>query len=462
MSGLYRVSNDRRRSPSATIHGVTDLDETVFSKARPTSTDFMEIGSSGLHQYGGEIRNDFLRQLQGKQQYANYREMADNDPVVGAMLQAIEMLIRSVDWSVEPSDADDERAVNEAEFVASCMADMSNSWVDTLASIMGFLVYGYSYHEVVYKRRQGYTKDPRTRSKHSDGRIGWRKLPVRSQETIERWELDNNGGIQGAYQNDPNAKGKGVVFLPIEKSLLFRTTTKLNNPQGRSILRNAYVPWYYKRRIQEIEAIGIERDLAGLPVALVPPQMLSDSATPNERAALDAIKQIVRNIKRDEQEGIVFPLAYDPETGQKAYDLTLLSTGGRRQFDTDAIIGRYDQRIAMTVLADFLLLGHENVGTQALSVSKVDLFLRSLDAYISEIVEVFNQHAIPRLMRLNGVDETFSPYLSANLPKSVDLGALGSFITSMAQAGAPLFPDETLEGHLRSLAGLPTGDAEEV
>jgi hypothetical protein len=167
-------------------------------------------------------------------------------------------------------------------------------------------------------------------------------------------------------------------------------------------------------------------------------------------------------VKRDEQEGIVFPLAYDPETGNKAYDLVLLSTGGRRQFDTDAIIGRYDQRIAMTVLADFLLLGHEKVGTQALSVSKVDLFVRSLDAYLSEITEVFNSHAIPRLMRLNGVDESLSPYLVASMPKSVDLDALGSFITSMAQAGAPLFPDETLEAHLRNLAGLPTGNAEEV
>lgn len=441
---------------------MTDLDPTLVNKAKPSSTDFMEIGSSGLHQYGGEIRQDFLRQLQGKQQYANYREMADNDPVVGAMLQAIEMLIRSVDWTVEPADPDDERAIAEAEFVSSCLGDMSNSWADTLASIMGFLVYGYSYHEVVYKRRQGFTKDPRTRSKHSDGRIGWRKLPVRSQETIDRWELDESGGIKGAYQNDPNSRKKGVVFIPIEKALLFRTTTKLNNPQGRSILRNAFTSWYYKRRIQEIEAIGIERDLAGLPVALVPPQMLSDSATAGERAALDAIKQIVRNIKRDEQEGIVFPLAYDPETGNKAFDLTLLSTGGRRQFDTDAIIARYDQRIAMTVLADFLLLGHEKVGSQALSVSKVDLFIQSLDAYLSEITEVFNQHAIPRLMRLNGVDETLSPYLSASAPRSVDLGAIGSFITSMAQAGAPLFPDETLEGYLRTIAGLPTGEAEEV
>ena len=422
----------------------------------------MEIGSSGLHQFGGEIQQDFLRQLRGKQAYANYREMADNDPVVGAMLHAIEMLIRAVDWSVEPSDDADERAVAEAEFVSSCLTDMSTSWADTLAAILGFLVYGYSYHEIVYKRRQGYTKDARTRSKYADGRVGWRKLPTRSQETIDRWDLDTNGGIRGAYQMDPNSPKKGVTFLPIEKCLLFRTTSKLNNPQGRSILRNAFIPWYYKRRIQEIEAIGIERDLAGLPVALVPPQLLSNAATAEERAALDAIKQIVRNVKRDEQEGIVFPLAYDPETGNPAYDLKLLSTGGRRQFDTDAIIGRYDQRIAMTVLADFLLLGHEAVGTQALSVSKVDLFVRSLDAFLSEIAEVFNNHAIPRLMRLNGVDEALSPTLTWSTPKSVDLGSIGSFITSLAQAGAPLFPDENLEGYLRGIAGLPVGEAEAV
>lgn len=444
----------------ATVTDVSAEEHTAVHKARPT--DFLEVGSSGLHQNGGEVRQDFLRQLQGKQAFANYREMSDNDPVVGAMLHAIEMLIRSSDWSVEPSDESNESAVANAEFVSECLSDMSSSWVDTLASIMSFLVYGYSYHEVVYKRRRGFTNDPRTRSRYNDGRIGWRKLPARSQETIQRWELDPNGGIRGAYQVDPNSAKSGAVFLPIEKCLLFRTTSKLNNPQGRSVLRNAFVPWYYKKRIQEIEAIGIERDLAGMPVALVPPHLLSDNATVNERAALDAIKQIVRNIKRDEQEGVVFPLAYDPETNQPAYKLELLSTGGQRQFDTDAIITRYDQRIAMTVLADFLLLGHEKVGTQALSVSKIDLFVKSLEAYLSEISEVFNQHAIPRLMRINGIDEALSPTLTFNTPRNIDIGAIGSFVQSLAQAGAPLFPDEQLEDYLRGVAGLPTGSAEEV
>jgi len=139
-----------------------------------------------------------------------------------------------------------------------------------------------------------------------------------------------------------------------------------------------------------------------------------------------------------------------------------LSTGGRRQFDTDAIITRYDQRITMTVLADFMLLGHEGVGTQALSVSKVELFLTSLTAYLSNIAETFNSHAIPRLMRLNGIDSSLSPILTYTPPKNIDLDAISKFVTSLAQAGAPLFPDTELENYLRGVAGLPQGQAEEV
>ena len=70
----------------------------TIGKAKPTATDFMEFGSSGLVQYGGKVQEDFLRQLQGRQGVANYREMADNDPVVGAVIHAIEMLMRRVDW----------------------------------------------------------------------------------------------------------------------------------------------------------------------------------------------------------------------------------------------------------------------------------------------------------------------------------------------------------------------------
>ena len=46
----------------------------------------------------------------------------------------------------------------------------------------------------------------------------------------------------------------GLLTIPISKAMLFRTESAKDNPEGRSILRNAYRSWYFKRRIQEIEA----------------------------------------------------------------------------------------------------------------------------------------------------------------------------------------------------------------
>ena len=426
---------------------------------RPTSTDFMEIGSSGLVQYAGQVEEDFLRQLQGRRGSAIYREMAENHPVIGGILQSVDMLFRSVDWTVEPSDSDNQAAIDQAEFVSDCLNDMSVTWQDTVSNILSMLVYGFSYHEIVYKRRSGYSNDG-TSSKFNDGKIGWRKLPARAQDTVYRWKFDSTGGIEGAIQNNP-ISGDGEVFIPIEKALLFRTTTRLNNPKGKSILRSAYTSWYYQKRITTIEAIGIERDLAGLPVAYVPPQLLSDNATSQETAALTEIKRIVRNIRRDEQEGLVFPLAYDPETKQKAYDIQLLTSGGRRQFDTNAIINRYDQRIAMSVLADFILLGHEKIGTQSLSVSKIELFMDTIEAWLSSIGDVFNQFAIPRLMRLNGVSEELFPKLNWSAPRDPDLGMLGDYVSKLTATGA-MMTDDNLSDYLRDLAGLPAEESEAV
>lgn len=433
--------------------------ETEKQAPRPTSTDFMEVGSSGLVQYGGRVEEDFLRQLQGRRGYAIYREMAENHPVIGGILSAIEMLFRSVDWTVSPSDPDDQRAVDEAEFVASCLNDMSISWQDTVNNILTMLVYGFSFNEIVYKRRQGH-QDDGSSSKFDDNRIGWRKLPLRAHDTVYEWKFDKNGGIQGMTQMNPLA-GTGPVFIPIEKALLFRTTTKLNNPKGRSILRSAYTSYYYQKRITEIEAIGIERDLTGLPVAYVPPQLLSDNATAQESAALTEIKRIVRNIRRDTQEGLVFPLAFDPETKQKAYDIQLLTSGGRRAFNTSEIISRYDKRISMSMLSDFIMLGHDQVGTQALSVSKIELFMDSIESWLAGIADVFNSYGIPRLMKLNGVPEELSPQLKYSAPRDPELGVLGDYVSKLTASGAML-PDDDLSDYLRELAGLPTEESEEI
>lgn len=416
--------------------------------------EFTELGVSGLSRNGGAITDEFLSSLRGQRGARVWREMADNDPVVGALLFAIERLILNIEWRVDPYPGDDQndRDLEVAAFVESCLHDMSQSWDATVSDILSMLVYGYAYTEVVYKKRGGPDqKDARSRSQFSDGRIGWRKFALRAQETVYEWVFDEDGGLQAVKQQDP--VGGGMYTIPIDRSLLFRTTTQRNNPEGRSLLRNAYRPWRFKKTIEEIEAVGIERDLAGLPVALVPPEMLSSTATGPQVAARSAIENLVRGIKRNENEGVLFPLAYD-EQGRELYKLTLLNAGGQRQFDTDKIVSRYDQRIAMTVLADFILLGHENVGSFALGASKIDLFTTAISQIAGSIAEVVNQHAIPRLLRVNGEDTTRLPSLSFGALNHVDLGVLGDFVQKVAGVGA-LVIDDALDEHLRSVSGLP-------
>lgn len=421
--------------------------------------DMTELGTSGLKRTSGFVYDEFLTRLRGIQGVRTYREMSDNDPVIGAMLYAIEKIITRLEWRVDPyrdQTADGEPDPNDveiAQFVESCLNDMSDSFDSTLSQILSMNIYGWSFHEIVYKQRIGPDqKDPRKRSKYTDGRVGWRKWAIRSQETLYLWTFDDDGGIKGMQQVDPYS-GHGRVDIPIEKALLFRTTAVKNNPEGRSLLRNAYRPWWFKRRIEEIEAIGIERDLAGLPVAKVPPEYLAANATSEQQAVLSAVKDIVTSIKRNENEGVIFPMIYD-EDGHALFSLELLSAGGSRQFDTDKVITRLDQRIAMSILSDFILLGNDRVGSFALGATKMDLWSMAVDSIAKTIADTINQHAIPRLLRLNGMDANRPPTIQYSEVAHVDLAEIADFISKMAQAGV-LAPDPSLEDHLRDLAGLP-------
>lgn len=424
----------------------------------PSMVDMRELGATGLKRFSGFVQEEFLHELSGWKGIQVYREMAENDATVSAILFAIKMLCRKVKWFVEPAATTPEDT-DAAEFLQTCMDDMSQTWIDTIDEVLSMLDYGYNVQEIVYKQRCGDVADPSMRSKYIDGRIGWRKLSTRSQDSIYRWQFDDHGGIRGVEQLAPPHYYH--VVIPVEKMLLFRTTTRKNNPEGRSILRGAYRSWYIKKNIENIEAIGVERDLAGIPVATVPPELLSQNASTNQKNILSKIREIVTNIRRNEQEGVIFPMAFD-QNGKALYDLKLLSTGGQRQFDTTAIINRYDQRIAMTVLADFILLGQDKVGSWALATSKTNLFATAIGAFLDEIAGVFNRYAIPRLFALNDFKLSDYPQIKHGDLGSVDLNELGQYLQRLSMAGMPLFPNPEVQKHLLEVAGIPTAGVAEA
>lgn len=410
------------------------------------SNDSKEIGRVGQRRYGGIFYEEFLSELRGRKGAEVFTEMSNNDETIGAILFAIETLVRQASWNVEPggSTAKDREA---AEFVKSCMDDMQQTWIDTISEILSFLTYGWSFHEIVYKRRMGRTKDNRTSSKYDDGLIGWMKLPIRSQETLYQWEYDDQDNLIGMTQMPP--PDFGLITIPMNKAMLFRTRSRKDNPEGRSILRTAYRSWYFKRRIQEIEGIGIERDLAGLPVITTPEGMdIWDKDDEDMNAIRAGLEAMVKNIRRDSTEGLVLPFGY-------TFELT--STGGSRQFDTNSIIARYDTKISQTVLADFIQLGHESVGSFALSSDKTNLFSMAICAFLDIICQTFNSQGIPALIDINGdhfAGVTDYPRLTHGDIEDVDLATMATFIKDMTSIGV-IIPDESLEDYVRQLGKLP-------
>ncbi len=409
-----------------------------------------EYGRIGQNRYGGIFYEEFLPALRGTKGVQVFQEMSENDETVGAILFAIEMLIRQCDFTVEPGGPEDIDK-EAARFVEQCMDDMESTWTDTLSEILSFLTYGWSFHEIVYKLRRGKSGNPETRSKYDDGLIGWRKLPIRAQDTLYQWEY-KEGTDELAGMTQAPAPSFQHITIPIEKALHFKTRSRKDNPEGRSILRNAYRPWYFKKRIQEIEGIGIERDLAGFPVLYTPENAdIWNPDDPESVRMLATAEAIVSGVRRDAREGIVLP------GGENGWKLELLSTGSRRQFDTNQIIDRYDQRIATTVLADFVMLGQRDVGSFALASSKTKIFALAIGTYLDIICETFNNQGIPRLVDLNR--ERFSgitdyPRMCHGDIEDADLPSVGAFLQQMVDIGI-LKPDEQLEQYVRRIAHLP-------
>lgn len=414
---------------------------------------FVEFGATGLRQFSGYVREEWLRELTGWRGIRMYREMRDNDPIIGAMFFAIEFLLRGVDFRFEPAtDSPDD--AEAAEFCQQCMTDTEQTWPELISEILTFLQYGWDLHEIVYKIRGGKSNDPTKNSRYDDGMVGWRKFAGRAQETLLHWDFDESGDAVAMVQLLPT--GGPLLRVPLSKCLHFRTRLLKNNPEAVSIMRNAYTSYYFKKRIQIIEAIGVERDLTGLPVLWVPARLMNKDASADDKAQLAALKVVVRDTVRNEQEGFVLPMAYDKDNNP-LYKMELLATGGRRQFATTEIIDRYDHRIAATVLADFITLGSgtsssSGRGSTSQAKSKTDMFGLAVTGFLDLITAEFNRRAVPDLLTVNGLKGQCK--MAHGEIDDAPLEQVAAYVGSTVGSGS-IVPDPLLEAHLRKLAGFP-------
>jgi len=416
------------------------------------------LGVAGDNTHNGQIRADeFLPELRGKKAIRKYREMRDNDSTVGAVMYSVEQILRDVELHVKPVD-DTESAKAEADYVKSVLDDMDHTLDDHIAEALSFLSYGFGWFEVIYKRRVGPTeRSGKKNSKSTDGRLGVRKIAARAPWTINKFDVDQKtGDVLGIEQSVGLMNSKN--YIPVNKSLYYRTTSINGDPSGRSILRNAYTSYEYLNNLQAIEAIAVERELAGIPVARIPAEYLSSDSSAEQTGFVSNLQQILRDVKFNEQGYIILPSDTYPDkeggpSSTRLVDIELMASNGKRNIDINPIVSRYQHDIARSVLSEFLLLGSSG-GSYALSKSKTDLFLRALESYIQAIVDVLNKQLVERLWQLNGLDYNLMPTIVSGDVAPHDLREVAAFLRNLNGANIDVSSHPEVVKDLMDIADL--------
>jgi len=393
------------------------------------------IGATSQRDRFHIVQDDFLddwKDLQSKTKTVN--RMVKNGPLIGGAVRlAFEMSVRQVDWFFTSDRGSQDR---DLDLVERSFNNLSHSWNDHISDAMLMPFYGWVTFSNQYER------------------VGpdllWRKFKFLQHDTHQWWNFSDDGGLESLQQTpylwaDP---------IPVDRLLIYRLRNNGGNPEGESILRPAWIPFYYGSSLEEVRAIGYERHAAGMPKVRMP--MGADGSTGSDDLA--QAKQIGRNIRVDEQGAVIIP----PPLGEgehMAWDVDLMSAGNAQVFMAlNSTIGEYDQKVLMSVLAQFIILAINGVGSQAKAETDVSFFTMAVDAVADSIGETFTKYAVDRLLKLNG-RETGHIKLEHSPAGDVDTD---TFIELIKATGGKVNWTPEDEIQLRSVFGMPEKTVEEI
>ena len=412
----------------------------TIQKAVDDTPDRFKLGESGylgLNVFNGVSNDELKRELNFPNSVDTYKQMSYHS-TINAALTLYENLIGKVDWVFKPiKDASDEE-LRHAQLINEMMHDLSDqTWSEFISEALSSNMYGFSVQEKVYRRRL-----KANGSKYNDGIIAWKKLPIRNQETIEKFIFSEDGNeVRGVKQNLSavsdvynrySSRTNNEVILPRSKIMLFRAGKHKGDPFGKSMLRDAYLAWRFLSVIEEIEANGVAKDLAGLPVLKLPPQYLSSEASADQKAIRAYYENVMRNLQLNQQSALILPQAHDPDSKQPLFELELLSLNGSKAMDTSKIKEYYKNLILTSLFADILVLGQSGGGSNALGQVKNSLSASAAEAMLRKIRDVINEDLIKQTYELNGWDTSRMGHMDFDNLESEDLESFSKAVQRFA------------------------------
>ncbi len=446
-----------------------------------TSATLGEIGRPGTKHLAGKIiTEEYVPELTGTRALTIFDKMRTSDGAVAATLRSLKLPLRAAKWDVEPPEnpSDLEREVTD-RVRFNLFEGMSMTWEDHLRQLLTHLDFGHYVCEKVwqvsedapattptleFRRGRGEIGADVLRFNRDDGttavvdrktfylaigrfarepQITLRKLAPRQQRTINKWNTAQDGGLVSVEQMLPLGSDIPRATIPIDKLLVFVNEKEGANWTGRSVLRPAYKHWFLKDLYYRVDSIATERFGVGIPIMKVPKDKAEDSQT------RDRVAAILQGVQSHEK-------AYIIEI--EGYEFRVDIPGGRGK-EALPMINHHDWMIAVSVMAQHLMLGAGDTGSHALSGDITSLFLMALAASGREICSVHDRYLIPQMVRWNYPGVTRFPHLTVGRIETRDTGKLIGVVSNAVQAGAMAY-DRELDNFMRGALGAPALQAE--
>lgn len=404
--------------------------------------DQRPAGGSGRANFGGFIQwDEFNAEWIGGHGLALADMMWRTDADIKRDTLATWSPITSASWSVEPYGGDQATDLDRyaAELCEHALWNFMRPNIMTHLAELGPILIrsGYTDFEQIWK----------TATYKGKKVILPKKLDLRLPRTIWKFYQDDDGDLTGVVQFLPNASN---VWIPASELLHYRLQAEGDNWTGTSMYRHAWKHFYFKEKLERIDAIGQERKAVGLPVVFPP-----DGASEQTK---DEMETILANVHTNEVGFIIMPgpkagPEVDPSIGWDLEVITFDSSSGNGIKES---IEMQTLKIAGAFIADFLELGHHQVGARATAEVQEDPFMTAIKALSELIIEPLNE-LCARIATLNvpGIEGT--PKLSMSLHDEASLSELSTYAQQLYMAEM-LTPDPATEDFFRERADMPPAD----
>ena len=391
--------------------------------------------------------------LQGRNKYETYMNMLSNVTVIAASVRYFLNLTARATWSFRPSDPDSDEAKRYADLATQIfLHDPKTSWHRIVRRMALYRFYGFSLQEFTVYRRE-------------DGVISIFDIMNRPQRTIREWEFNEQGEITKVIQEHPVSNIEYI--LPRYKLLYIVDDTISDSPSGLGLLRHIVAAADALKRFEQLEGVGFETDLRGIPIGRAPLSALAQMVKGNKitqrqmDSILAPIKDFLNNhVKTSKLSMLLDSHVYHAQdesqrpSPQKQYDIELLKATSTSLEPIARTIQRLNREIARVLGTEQLMLGEDIAGSFALSKDKTQSFIMLVEGALKEMREVVSRDILIPIWSLNGWPEEMMPTPATESVNYKDIEEITRALQYLALAGVPVHPDDPVVQEIRDGAGL--------